>query len=527
MTSVSMAVTEASADVPPAPPVCRRDWRQWLADQATSGWLISLTLHLLLMLLLALWSFRGQGTGIGEQTLVFSTADGTAIDEAVFQLLEPEPELSEQDEAAAPQALQPLQRAELPSGFAPPLSQIGLEAAAAERNDRERSAELESWRESLVSGELLRGGAVEGRRPQRRKELVARFGGSAETERAVELGLTWLAAHQHPTMGYWSLGFSDVPCEGRCTHPGETLDDSRARFPPQSVAATGLALLAFLGAGYTHEEGPYQSEVLRGLYFLQQVMQQEPVAGRFPGPTAKYAMYEQGIATLALCEAYQMSRDDDLKDFAQRGLDFIAHAQLADGGWGYEPRLMPGDLSIAAWQVMAMKSGMAAGLTVYDSSIRQVDLFLDSQQSHGGAYYGYRQPGKQPGTTAMGLLIRMYRGWGRTDPRLLSGVNYLVERGPSESDIYYNYYAQQLLFHREGPEWEGWNRQLSQYLVQQQATKGHELGSWFFPEGSDADGHNRVGGRLYCTALALLTLEVYYRHLPLYRSLESDHEFRL
>jgi len=30
-----------------------------------------------------------------------------------------------------------------------------------------------------------------------------------------------------------------------------------------------------------------------------------------------------------------------------------------------------------------------------------------------------------------------------------------------------------------------------------------------------ADGHNR-GGRIYMTSLALLTLEVYYRHLPLY-----------
>jgi hypothetical protein len=328
MTSVSMAVTELSAGGSPSPPVRRRDWRQWLADQATSGWLISLTLHLLMMLVLALWGFRGQGTGLGQQTLVFSTADGSAVDDAVFQLLEPEPELSERDEAAALQAMQLLQRSELPSGFAPPLSQVGLEAAAAERTERERAAEAESWRESLVSGELLRGGAVEGRRPQRRKELVARFGGSAETERAVELGLAWLAAHQHPTMGYWSLGFNGEPCQGRCTHPGETLDDSRARFPPQSVAATGLALLAFLGAGYTHEEGPYQREVLRGLYFLQQAMQLEPVAGRLPGLTAKYAMYEQGIATLALCEAYQLSRDDDLRDFAQRGLDFIAHAQL-------------------------------------------------------------------------------------------------------------------------------------------------------------------------------------------------------
>jgi hypothetical protein len=122
----------------------------------------------------------------------------------------------------------------------------------------------------------------------------------------------------------------------------------------------------------------------------------------------------------------------------------------------------------------------------------------------------------------------MYRGWGRTDPRLLAGVNYVVELGPSESDIYYNYYAQQLLFHREGPEWEGWNRRLSQYLVEQQSTQGHESGSWFFAGGSaEAEGHNRVGGRLYCTALALLTLEVYYRHLPLYRSLESEAEFRL
>jgi hypothetical protein len=77
--------------------------------------------------------------------------------------------------------------------------------------------------------------------------------------------------------------------------------------------------------------------------------------------------------------------------------------------------------------------------------------------------------------------------------------------------MYFNYYATQVLAHRDGTEWREWNEEMRDYLVGSQARSGHEAGSWFF-----ADRHGSIGGRLYTTSICAMILEVYYRHMPLY-----------
>ena len=117
----------------------------------------------------------------------------------------------------------------------------------------------------------------------------------------------------------------------------------------------------------------------------------------------------------------------------------------------------------------------------------------------------------QEATTAVGLLCRMYMGWHRDRPALYRGVAHLHRWGPSETNMYYDFYATQVLHHWEGPEWEAWNKKMRDYLVATQASESHENGSWYFP-----DPLGDRGGRLYNTAMALMILEVYYRHMPLY-----------
>ena len=107
----------------------------------------------------------------------------------------------------------------------------------------------------------------------------------------------------------------------------------------------------------------------------------------------------------------------------------------------------------------------------------------------------------------------MYLGWGRDEPALIRGVEYLGNEGPSPNDMYYNYYATQVMHHFEGDAWEKWNARMRDYLIESQTKEGHEAGSWYFA----GDGHNETGGRLYTTSLATMTLEVYYRHLPIYK----------
>ena len=223
-------------------------------------------------------------------------------------------------------------------------------------------------------------------------------------------------------------------------------------------------------------------------------------------------MYAQGLSAIALCEAYGMTQDPALKDLAQGALRFIVYAQdPKGGGWRYAPG-QPGDTTVTGWQLMALKSGQMARLEVPAPTLYLAQRFLGSVQSEDGARYGYMTPQPRNSTTAIGLLCRMYTGWQRDHPGLQKGVAYLSQWGPSEDNMYHNYYATQVLHHWGGSDWEKWNRKMRDYLIATQATNSHEAGSWYF-----SGGQGQVGGRLYNTAMAVMTLEVYYRYMPLYR----------
>jgi hypothetical protein len=156
--------------------------------------------------------------------------------------------------------------------------------------------------------------------------------------------------------------------------------------------------------------------------------------------------------------------------------------------------------------------------------------FLDSVQvspkkGRGQGQFSY-MPGGAPTNvmTAEGLLCRQYGGWKRGFKPLNEGVDFLLERYPpnrNNADMYYWYYATQVMHHMGGRPWDTWNSKLRDILVDAQATRGHEAGSWT-PQGH----HDHQGGRVYMTALALCTLEVYYRHLPLYQENALDGDVK-
>ncbi len=241
-------------------------------------------------------------------------------------------------------------------------------------------------------------------------------------------------------------------------------------------------------------------------------------------------MYGHGLAAIALCEAYGMTHDNALQPAAQKSIDFIVAAQdPIGGGWRYRPRVDSGDTSVVGWQLMALKSGSMAYLKVPSDTIRKASYFLDSMQTEDGAMYGYVAPGNGPATSAIGLLCRMYMGWQHDRAALIQGVRILSDNGPSldssgppRNNMYYNYYATQVLHHYGGYEWVKWNTVMREYLIANQETGGHAAGSWFF-DGTDLG--SAPGGRLYCTAMAAMILEVYYRHLPLYTDLSTKDRF--
>jgi hypothetical protein len=337
------------------------------------------------------------------------------------------------------------------------------------------------------------------RDPRMRAELVRKEGGTTLTEAAVARGLRWLALAQESD-GRWRLH----------EHGGMLCDS----------AGTSLALLPFLGAGQTHLAGRYQDTVSQGLRWL--VANQRADGDLRAGANNNAGMYAHGQGAIVLCEAYAMTGDEALREPAQKAIDFIVAAQHIGGGWRYQPG-MPGDTSVVGWQLMALQSARAGNLRVPMETLENASHFLDTVQSRGGALYSYLPEAAHrptPSMTAEALLCRIYLGWNKSDEPLGVGVRELLSQHMPTRDypaIYYWYYGTQTLHHYGGPEWEKWNGAMRDILVGMQETRGRDAGSWP-PVGEHAD----VGGRIYMTSLAVCTLEVYYRHLPIFRRVDVD-----
>lgn len=340
-----------------------------------------------------------------------------------------------------------------------------------------------------------------------------------QTEEAIELGLSFLAKSQAQN-GSWSLsGLGE-----------EVLLSS-------DTAATALCLMAFQGAGYNHREHKYKDVVRAGLEHLLKNQREngDLFVQMDDGSNASVWLYSHSIAALALCEAYGMTQDPELKIAAQKAVDFIVAGQnKTRGGWRYSPGV-GSDTSVTGWMMMALKSGELAGLQVPRETFVGIQRWVESAQASTGERHLYRYNPLAPDTdsqrhgrapsrtmTSVGLLMRLYLGWKRDNPEMIRGAEYLLQAPPAlgtarnvERDTYYWYYATQVMFHVGGERWKRWNDKLHPLLVSSQVRTGPMAGSWD-PNNPLPDRWAPHAGRLYVTTLNLLSLEVYYRHLPIY-----------
>ncbi|QDS92061.1 hypothetical protein FF011L_07970 [Roseimaritima multifibrata] len=332
-----------------------------------------------------------------------------------------------------------------------------------------------------------------------KQSALKQLGGDAQTEAAVEAALRWLAYYQRAD-GSWDAIASGAGQERKVL--GETRAGAGTR---ATNAITGLALLSMLGSGSTHREGPYANNIHAGLSYL--IRNQAP-NGSLAGPATPFAQtYCHGMASLALCEAAAMTKDPQAIAAARAAVSYTQRLQHpTTGGWRYRAG-ETGDTSQLGWQVMMLDSARQADIPLDPRTLPLASHFLRSVRlgSYGGlACYRTGHPASRT-MTAEALAMRLMIGEQVPALEVQEAERYLLEElpGTGQPNLYYWYYASLALHQLQDPAWEKWNHHLKQTLLKSQQADG----SW--PTDSVWGGY---GGRVYTTALAALSLEVYYRH---------------
>ncbi|QGJ71841.1 Squalene--hopene cyclase [Planctomycetales bacterium 10988] len=444
-------------------------------------WLISIIAHVVVLLIGALWWF----STATEKPLV---VDANWSEEEGFQLEDDSFEV----DTEVPEEMEVL--TEMPETSDP-------FAAAAQLDIPTFDAGQINVSTIDVPGISMQ---LEGRSPGMKKALLRKYGGSKESEDAVNLALGWLEKQQNKREGSWSL---KGPYEDGANRENR-------------MAATAMAMLAFQGAGHTHRDGEYIELMQKGLNFLLAGQDEE---GSFYDDEAfhSHRFYTHGQATIVVCELYAMTRDPRLKVPAERAINYIVESQDPDhGGWRYGAR-KGSDTSVSGWCLMALQSARMGGFQIPPEVFDEAGRYLDSASDQDASLYGYLAPNGPNGTvgvtevmTAEALLCRQYLGWARKDKRMQRGASWLMQNLPSRQKLnyYYWYYGTQFFHHLEGALWERWNSVTRDLVVSLQETKGKEIGSWGVKRTAWGDD----AGRLYTTCFAIFILEVYYRHLPIY-----------
>jgi hypothetical protein len=316
-------------------------------------------------------------------------------------------------------------------------------------------------------------------------------------KRAVAQGLRWLAEHQGADGSFGGAGLGK--------HAG----------------ITALGAIAFMEAGNLPNRGPYGENVARALKFVLASCQE---SGLIVSEESQSPMYGHGFATLFLGEVYGMTGDDAVKEKLQKAVGLIERSQSAqpgnDGGWRYQPVPYDADISVTICQVMALRAARDAGIYVPKATMdRAIAYVKHCQNPDGGFSYMARMVGGSAsgfGRSAAGVASLYYAGDFPGDD-LRRGLDYLKQYVPAraggrgaggvqamegEGNYFYgNYYAMQAMFLAGGNYWAEWYPAVRDQMI---ARQGHD-GSWSGEYSGD-----------YCTAMALIALQMPNRYLPVF-----------
>ncbi len=343
----------------------------------------------------------------------------------------------------------------------------------------------------LGLGSGARGGAGRGGATDRRG------GASRASEGALAGGLDWLARHR-TELGVWEP-----------IAPGR----KHGRLRGGSPAHTGLALMAFVFSGHGPErEGPYQELVLRAQDWLAAQVDER---GHL-SPTLRWQrVYHEAITTIALAECLARRPSPELRQAVGA---LVAQLQRSRHiGWRYDPT--ESDTSVTSWVVLGLKSAKGAGVEVSPRAFEGAREWLE-QVSHEDGATCYQAGGRvTPAMTATGLFLRVLLGEPPTTSRnrraaaRVTTAGALQVGGDGISNLYQLYYSALALYQVGGEPWRVFNARVRDGLVSaQRRGSGCERGSW--------GGGGYLLDTVAATAFATLTLETYYRYLPVHEGVD-------
>ncbi len=364
-------------------------------------------------------------------------------------------------------------------------------------------------------------------------------GGGSSADVCVKDALAWLAAHQSPD-GRWECEGWKNWCDRSPASQG--VDLTGAGHSAFDVGVTGLALLAFLGAGYTDQSaGPYAKVVGDALAYLTRVQDRE---GCFGKRSTGHYVYDHAIATSAMVEAFGMTRNEKYRAPAQLGLDFIAITRNPYFAWRYGIKPGDNDTSVTTWMMLALhsanlcnladgKTGEPPSLEYDEEALEGIKAWVDKMTDPDTGRVGYQQRGtnssrsadvvdrfpfeKTEAMTAAGMLARMALGESPKSSEIIKKAADLCARllptwNPSDGsiDMCYWYFGTSAMFQVGGDPWRKWESAIKTAIFDTQR-KDTEFcrykGSW-----DPIDAWGDIGGRVYATAIMALSCEVWYRY---------------
>ncbi|HYF51738.1 MAG TPA: zf-HC2 domain-containing protein [Planctomycetota bacterium] len=377
-----------------------------------------------------------------------------------------------------------------------------------------------------------------------RRLMVKKHGGSKATENAVDKALRWLAYHQEID-GRWD-------CDKHLSNKEWRWGGSAAQSAQFDTGVSGLAMLAFLGAGHTLKIGEYRTNLQKAAaWMISQQSENGDFTGKQQPCNSAAKMYGHCIATLAMAEALAMNNGKDwgeytdkgaggsLRQSVEKGIALILKWQEDNnhGGWSYnfngQDMAGPLDPTATGWAVMALKAAKIAGVNIpaqsfqrATESLRAVTHLDKAAGDYGSAIVGYRGKAAMPfnskgyACTAAGNVIWLFCGLPVTDDYVAAGTHFITtpdalpawnfkpqDANTDHQNLYYWYYGTLACFQAGGDHWKKWNKSMIDALVPTQCQNGDDAGSW-----NPDDVWGAWGGRVYSTALGALCLEVYYRY---------------